>query len=202
MKPPIIPDSEKVNFSQDLQMEESLGMTKVKERALTDAEQTKFSSWDWTMADQQLPKEWVYVEKQKKSWFGKEKPKEKDGISRDESPIEPRSGANSPNAQGDQLSEVDEVDEGEKKLSPKLPKLLPKKDHGKKDPVKRPNRLSQTIPEIIVNNETGTVEVPKDDFATKKKTSKKNEENDRSPPPSPKRKDSLPKKQPPVITDD
>jgi len=67
LKPPIVPDASQVNFSQDLNMEDSLGMTKVKERALSPEEQEKFSSWDWAVENQELNPEWVYVAKEKKN---------------------------------------------------------------------------------------------------------------------------------------
>lgn len=66
MKPPIIPSSEKVNFNHDLQMEESLGVTKVKDKALSATEQEKYTGWDWVNPDQELDPSLVYVDKKTK----------------------------------------------------------------------------------------------------------------------------------------
>jgi len=66
LKPPIIPVKDKVNFNQDLQMEESLGMTKTKDRGVLPEEQHHFQSWDWVDRNQDLPTKYQYIEKKSK----------------------------------------------------------------------------------------------------------------------------------------
>jgi len=58
VKPPLIPDSNSVNFKPDANVEEVFGLSKPKENLnvpLTDEQQLAFKDWDWIAIDQELP---------------------------------------------------------------------------------------------------------------------------------------------------
>jgi len=52
---PITPDSTRVNFKADANMEEAFGLNKVKEMVITEADQLLFEGWNWSRPDQEIP---------------------------------------------------------------------------------------------------------------------------------------------------